>query len=44
MIFKTSVDQAYAGKQTFMAGFGCTIDDAVQASCSVFRALRFAAI
>jgi patatin-like phospholipase/acyl hydrolase len=36
MIFKTSVDQAYAGKGTFVPGFGCRIGDAVEASCSAY--------
>lgn len=35
-IFKTSVNQAYQGAGTFVPGFGCTIADAVQASCSAF--------
>jgi uncharacterized protein len=36
MIFKTAVDQAYAGKGTFLPGFGCTIADAVIGSCSAY--------
>lgn len=36
MIFKTSADQAYAGKGTFQPGFGCTIGDAVIGSCSAY--------
>ena len=40
MIFKTSVDQAYAGKGTFVPGFGCTIGDAVQGSCSAYPFFR----
>jgi uncharacterized protein len=36
IIFKSSVDQAYFGKATFVPGFGCTISDAVQASCSAY--------
>jgi predicted acylesterase/phospholipase RssA len=36
MIFKTSVAQAHGSKATFEPGFGCTIGDAVQASCSAF--------
>jgi uncharacterized protein len=36
MIFKTSVDQAYLGKSSFIPFFGCTIADAVQASCSAY--------
>src|SRR5215831_5114523 len=36
MIFKTSADQAYAGKGTFLPGFGCTIADALIGSCSAY--------
>jgi predicted acylesterase/phospholipase RssA len=36
MIFKTSSDQAYTMKESFVPGFGCTISDAVQASCSAY--------
>ena len=36
MIFKTSEDQAYLGKTSFVPGFGCTIAQAVQASCSAY--------
>ncbi|ODA68717.1 Patatin-like phospholipase [Methyloligella halotolerans] len=36
MIFKTSSKQAYAGAGTFVPGFGCTIGDAVVASCSAY--------
>jgi uncharacterized protein len=36
IIFKTSVDQAYLGKSSFIPFFGCTIADAVQASCSAY--------
>jgi patatin-like phospholipase/acyl hydrolase len=36
MIFKTSADQAYEGKGTFLPGFGCTIGDAVVGSCSAY--------
>ncbi len=35
-IFKTSVKQAYTGHKAFLPGFGCTISDAVQASCSAY--------
>jgi hypothetical protein len=34
MIFKTGADQAYAGRGTFLPGFGGTIGDAVVGSCS----------
>ena len=40
IIFKTSVEQAYAGKGTFVPGFGCTIGDAVQGSCSAYPFFR----
>lgn len=36
MIFKGSVAQAHGRVGTFTPGFGCTIGDAVQASCSAF--------
>lgn len=36
MIFKTSVRQAHGMKSTFVPGFGCTVADAVVASCSAY--------
>lgn len=36
MIFKTSVAQAHGRESTFVAGFGCSIADAVRASCSAY--------
>lgn len=36
MIFKANVAQAYGRTGTFAPGFGVTISDAVQASCSAF--------
>ncbi len=36
MIFKASVAQAHGRVGTFSPGFGCTISDAVQASCSAY--------
>ena len=36
MIFKASVAQAHGSRETFEPGFGCTIADAVRASCSAF--------
>jgi patatin-like phospholipase/acyl hydrolase len=36
MIFKASVAQAHGRAGTFSPGFGCTIADAVQASCSAY--------
>lgn len=36
MIFKGSVQQAHGSKGTFTPGFGVSIADAVQASCSAF--------
>lgn len=36
MIFKGSVTQAHGRHATFTPGFGCTIADAVQASCSAY--------
>lgn len=36
MIFKGFVDQAHGRTGSFVPGFGCTISDAVQASCSAY--------
>jgi predicted acylesterase/phospholipase RssA len=36
MIFKGSVAQAHGRYATFVPGFGCTIADAVEASCSAY--------
>ncbi len=36
MIFKSNVAQAHGRKATFVPGFGCTISEAVQASCSAY--------
>jgi uncharacterized protein len=36
MIFKTSVEQAHGRENTFVPGFGCTIANAVRASCSAY--------
>ena len=36
MIFKASIAQAHGRKATFTPGFGCTIGDAVVASCSAY--------
>jgi len=36
MIFKASRAQAHGRKNTFVPGFGCTIADAVRASCSAY--------
>jgi patatin-like phospholipase/acyl hydrolase len=36
MVFKASKEQAHGRLGTFKPGFGCTIADAVQASCSAF--------
>lgn len=36
MIFKGSVAQAHGRHATFVPGFGCTIADAVQGSCSAY--------
>lgn len=36
MIFKTDVKQAYSSQASFVPGFGATISDAVQASCSAY--------
>lgn len=36
MIFKAAIDQAHGRTATFVPGFGCTIADAVEASCSAY--------
>jgi len=36
MIFKSSIDQAHGSKGTFTPGFGISIADAVEASCSAY--------
>jgi patatin-like phospholipase/acyl hydrolase len=36
MIFKTDAGQAFQGRASFSAGFGCTIADAVVGSCSAY--------
>lgn len=36
MIFKSSIDQAHGRQGTFTPGFGVTVADAVQASCSAY--------
>ncbi|MBB2817290.1 UNVERIFIED_ORG: patatin-like phospholipase/acyl hydrolase [Rhizobium esperanzae] len=40
LIFKTSVSQAHGDKGTFQPGWGCTIGDAVEASCSAYPFFR----
>jgi uncharacterized protein len=36
MIFKSSLTQAHARRATFVPGFGCTLSEAIQASCSAY--------
>lgn len=36
LIFKTSIAQAHGDRPNFTPGFGCTVSDAVQASCAAF--------
>lgn len=36
LIFKSNISQAHGMKHSFIPGFGCTISEAVQASCSAF--------
>ena len=36
MIFKAHIAQTHGRKSTFVPGFGCTIADAVEASCSAY--------
>jgi patatin-like phospholipase/acyl hydrolase len=40
MLFKSNVKQAYGRSSTFIPGFGCTIGDAVEASCSAYPFFR----
>jgi hypothetical protein len=40
MIFKTSADQAHGDRGNFVPGFGCTIGEAVEASCSAYPFFR----
>jgi len=44
MIFKGDVAQAHGSKATFVPGFGCTIADAVRASCSAFPYFKRATV
>src|SRR5690606_18670250 len=36
MIFKSDATQAFGRRATFVPGFGCTIGEAVRASCSAY--------
>lgn len=36
LIFKTNIQQAYGMKQSFKAGFDCTIETAVRCSCAAY--------
>jgi len=36
MIFKSSIELAHGRQATFLPGFGCTVADAVRASCSAY--------
>jgi uncharacterized protein len=36
LVFKTNINQAHGMKQSFLPGFGCTISEAVQASCAAY--------
>jgi patatin-like phospholipase/acyl hydrolase len=40
MIFKADAGQAHGRRATFVPGFGCTIAEAVQASCSAYPFFR----
>lgn len=44
MIFKTSVAQAHGRERSFVPGFGCSIADAVRASCSAYPFFEKAAV
>ena len=36
LIFKSNINQAFGMKQSFVPGFGCTISEALQASCAAY--------
>ncbi len=36
LIFKSAIELAYGRRDTFLPGFGCTIAEAVQASCAAY--------
>lgn len=36
LVFKSNLNQAHGMKHSFIPGFGCTISDAVQSSCSAY--------
>jgi len=44
MIFKGSIAEAHGRQATFVPGFGCTIADAVRASCSAYPFFKKAVI
>lgn len=41
LIFKSNVKQAHGMKQSFLPGFGCSISDAIQASCSAYPIFNY---
>ncbi len=41
LVFKSNNSQAHGMKHSFIPGFGCSISDAVQASCSAFPIFDF---
>lgn len=41
LVFKSNINQAHGMRQSFIPGFGCTISDAVQASCSAYPIFNF---
>jgi len=41
LVFKSTINQAHGMQHSFVPGFGCTISDAVQSSCSAYPIFDF---
>ena len=41
LVFKSNIGQAHGMQQSFLPGFGCSISDAVQSSCSAYPIFDF---
>jgi patatin-like phospholipase/acyl hydrolase len=41
LVFKSNIKQAHGMQQSFVPGFGCSISDAVQSSCSAYPIFDF---
>lgn len=41
LVFKSNIEQAHGMRQSFIPGFGCSISDAVQSSCSAYPIFDF---